>query len=139
MNHYSWLEGQTEDGRSFNTVMVKYPSVNKVGIQTGYHFANGQYHSLLHVGYPSEYKTRGIAPIGGSVPARFADKTRAQIDFDVKFYFPYTFTDIHGGYNVFEGVATYNFNGGKGYPEGASVRAYGIAEFSYNQDRSRIE
>jgi hypothetical protein len=130
MNHYSWLEGQTEDGRSFNTVMVKYPCVNKVGIETGYHFVDGTYHSLLKVDYPKEYKTRGIAPVSGSVPARFTDNTNAHIAFNVKCYFPYTFTDHLGGYNVFEGVATYMFNG---------VRAFGIAEFSYNQDRSRIE
>ena len=130
MNHYSWLEGQTEDGRSFNAVMVKYPIINKVGLRTGYYFSDGQYHNLLDVEFPAGYKTRGIAPVSGSVPAWFSDKTRALIDFETKIYFPYTFKDAQGGYNVFEGITTYTFNG---------IKAYGIAEFSYNQDKSRIE
>jgi len=130
MNHYGWLVGNLEDGRSFNTVMVLYPPINVKGLKTGYVLVNGEYISLIDVGYPKEFTTKGVAPTSGNVPAKFADKSKAQIEFQTKILFPYQFTDAEGGYDVFEGITTFNYNG---------VQGYGIAEFSYNRDKFRYE
>ena len=128
MNHYSWLVGNLEDGTAFNTVMVLYPTINVTGLKTGYVLKNGQYISLLDVDYPKYFTTKGIAPVKDKVTAKFADKSSAEIEFETKIIFPYQFTDAEGGYDVYEGVTSYTFNG---------VKGYGIAEFSYNQDKNR--
>jgi len=130
MNHYSWLVGNLEDGRAFNTVMVLYPSMNVAGLDTGYILRDGVYTNLLDVRYPKEFTTKGIAPTSGRASAKFSDKSKAEIEFETKIIFPYTFTDAEGGYDVFEGVTTFNFNG---------IKGYGIAEFSYNQDERRFK
>jgi len=130
MNHYSWLVGNLEDGTAFNTVMVLYPTINAVGLKTGYHLRDGKYINLLDVDYPRHFTTKGIAPVRGKAMAKFSDKSTAEIEFETKIIFPYQFTDVVGGYDVFEGVTSYTFNG---------VKGYGIAEFSYNQDKKRYE
>jgi|GEM_PF-694145 len=130
MNHYSWLVGNLEDGTAFNTVMVLYPTINKKGLKTGYILREGEYVSLLDVNYPKHYTTSGIAPTKGKVPAKFSDKSVAEIEFETKIIFPYDFTDKNGGYDVYEGITTYTFNG---------IKGAGIAEFSYNKDKQRYK
>lgn len=130
MNHYSWLVGNLEDGNSFNTVMVLYPSINVKGLKTGYFLRDGRYTSLLDVNYPKSFVTKGIAPTKGKAGAKFADNSNAEIEFETKIIFPYQFTDAEGGFDVFEGITSYTFNG---------VRGWGIAEFSYNKDKRRYE
>jgi len=129
MNHYSWLVGHLDDGAYFNAVMVRYPSVNKIGLKTGYVWRDGKYFNLVDANFPKEFTTNGVAPTSGSATAKYSDKTKAKIDFETKIYFPYHFTDVGGGYHVFEGVTTHTFNG---------IKGYGIAEFSYNQDKNRL-
>ena len=129
MNHYGWLVGALEDGRYFNAVMVRYPSVNIVGLKTGYIFDGGEYHNLTNANFPKHFTTDSTAPINGSAMAYYSNKVTAKIEFDTKMYFPFQFYDDGGGYNVFEGVTTHYFNG---------IKGYGIAEFSYNQDKSRL-
>ena len=130
MNHYSWLVGNLEDGTAFNTVMVLYPTINKKGLKTGYVLRDGKYISMLDVDYPTYYTTSGVAPTKGKVPAKFSDNSTAEIEFETKIIFPYQFTDENGGYDVFEGITEYKFNG---------IKGYGIAEFSYNQDKKRYQ
>lgn len=130
MNHYSWLVGNLVDGRSFNTVMVLYPTINKTGLKTGYVMENGQYHSLTHVDYPVHFTTKGVAPVEGRATARFVDGTYAVIDFKSSIIFPYTFKDNRGAYNVFECITTFDFN---------DVKGMGISEFSYNADPRRYQ
>jgi len=130
MNHYSWLYGSLADGRAFDTVMVLYPTINVYGIRTGYVLAGGEYQNLLEVDYPKAFATTGVAPRSGTVMAKFSDGMEATIEFATKIIFPFQFTDVNGGYNVFEGVTTFTFNG---------VKGAGIAEFSYNQDKQRYE
>ena len=130
MNHYSWLVGNLEDGRAFNTVMVLYPTINVTGLKTGYVHEDGKYISLTNVDYPKEFTTKGTAPTKGTAKAKFANKKTANIEFESKIIFPYNFTDNEGGYNIFESITTFYFNG---------VKGYGIAEFSYNADKKRYE
>ena len=130
MNHYSWLVGCLEDGMAFSTVIVLYPRINVKGLKTGYIVKDGKYINLLDVNYPKHFATDGVAPTQGNATAKFSDKTKACIDFKTRIIFPYTFTDAEGGYNVFECITSYEFNGKKGT---------GISEFSYNQDKSRYE
>ena len=130
MNHYAWLVGNLEDYRSFNTVMVMYPTINVKGLKTGYVLENGKYINLLNVDYPKHFTTKGIAPTKGNARAKFSDKSTADISFESKIVFPYTFTDSEGGYNVFECITTFDFNG---------IKGAGITEFSYNQDKARYE
>ena len=130
MNHYSWLVGNLEDGRAFNTVMVLYPTMNVKGLDTGYVLKDGVYTNLLDVKYPKEFTTKGVAPTKGLASAKFSDKSKASIEFETKIIFPYTFTDAEGGYDVFEGITSFKFNG---------IKGFGIAEFSYNKDKRRYE
>jgi len=129
MNHYGWLVGSLEDGRYFNAVMVRYPSVNVIGLKTGYIFENGEYHNLTDADFPVHFTTDGVAPINGEAVAYYSNNETAKIEFDAKIYFPYQFYDDEGGYDVFEGITTHTFNG---------IKAYGITEFSYNQDKTRL-
>jgi len=129
MNHYSWLVGGLQDETCFNLVTVYYPILNKVGLATGYHLKNKEYVPLVESQFPKEQKLAGIAPTSGVATAKFADKTTCKVEFDTTIIFPYVFTDEHGGYNVFECISTFNFNG---------VKGAGITEWSYNQDRSRL-
>jgi len=110
--------------------MVLYPTINVKGLKTGYILENGKYNSLIEVDYPKHFTTKGVAPTKGVATARFADKSIAEIQFESKIIFPYTFSDAEGGYNVFESITTFNFNG---------IKGYGIAEFSYNADKDRYE
>jgi len=130
MNHYSWLVGNLEDGSAFNTVMVLYPPINVAGLKTGYVMRGDKYVNLINVDYPKHFTVTGIAPTSGNATAKFSDKSRAVIDFETKIIFPYTFTDSEGGYDVYEGITSYTFNG---------IKGYGIAEFSYNQDKDRYQ
>ncbi|MCL2861840.1 MAG: hypothetical protein FWE22_05470 [Firmicutes bacterium] len=129
MNHYAWLVGQLEDGRYFNAVMVRYPSVNVIGLKTGYIFENGIYYSLKNLNFPEHFTTTGIAPVKDSATAEYSNGESVKIDFEAKIYFPYKFYDAEGGYDVFEGVTEHVYNG---------IKGYGITEFSYNHDRSRL-
>jgi hypothetical protein len=129
MNHYSWLVGNLADGTAFNAVTVYYPAINTIGLSTGYHLVDQKYVPLRRVSFPLEYKTKGLAPTKGSASAQFVNKSKALIEFETKIIFPYQFFDEHGGYNVYEGITKYRFNG---------IEGWGIAEFSYNQDRSRL-
>jgi len=129
MNHYSWLVGSLVDGNAFNVVTVYYPVINVKGLPTGYHLQGDKYINLKDAQFPRHFKTDGIAPAQGSVTAQFSDKSNVIVDFESKIIFPYVFTDDHGGYNVFECITTFNFNG---------VKGMGIAEFSYNQDKNRL-
>jgi len=129
MNHYSWLVGHLDDGSYFNAVMVRYPSVNVIGLKTGYIFKDGKYHNLIDAEFPVHFTTDGSAPIKGVANAEYSNDTSAKIEFETRIYFPYQFYDAEGGYDVFEGVTTHTFNG---------IKGYGIAEFSYNQDKSRL-
>ncbi|MCL2556392.1 MAG: hypothetical protein FWE03_05200 [Firmicutes bacterium] len=130
MDHYSWLVGNLEDGRAFNTVLVLYPTINVVGLKTGYITCGKEYVNLLDVDYPKHFITAGKAPLKGNAQAAFSDKSKAEIEFETKIIFPYQFNDNEGGFNVYEGITTYTFNGLKGA---------GIAEFSYNTDKKRYE
>ncbi|MCL2587206.1 MAG: hypothetical protein FWE31_03115 [Firmicutes bacterium] len=130
MNHYSWLVGNLEDGRAFNACMVLYPAINVKGLRTGYYLPRDKYINLLDVDFPKHFTVTGVAPTHGKATAKFSDKTKAEIEFETKIIFPYRFTDSEGEYLVFEGVTSYTFNG---------IKGYGIAEFSYNKDRSRYE
>jgi len=130
MNHYSWLVGNLEDGRAFNTVLVTYPAIDVLGLKTGYISKGNDYINLLNVKYPKSFTNTGIAPTNGKADAKFSDKSTAEIEFVSKIIFPFTFTDSEGGFNVFESITNYTFNG---------VKGYGIAEFSYNKDKTRYE
>ena len=121
MNRHFWLMGLFEDGSHLNANMVSYPSVKR--LETGYYVTD----KTVCV---QEAKLEGDMPDSG-VPERFAysakllDGRQLKVDCRRELVFEFKF----GGYTIYEGIGSFEFDGKKGR---------GILEFGYNQDPVRV-
>ena len=121
MNKHFWLMGLFEDGSHLNANMVSYPAVKR--LETGYFVSD----STVCV---KEAKLLGAMPSSG-VPEdlTYSAKLLDGREFKVSCKHEMTFEFPFGGYTIYEGIGSFEYNG---------IKGRGILEFGYNDDPKRV-
>lgn len=122
-DRYIWSIVLLENGDFIHTSMMRYPAISN--LQAGFYISGEKTKSLYYATAMDDLPAIGTVPESFSLFVVYEDGERKQIFAKEDMRFPFFFDD---DYKVVEGVYEFNVDG---------IRGRGIAEFSFNKDRSR--